>query len=80
MRQRMDTLFGGNLPRSGPRPCQRERRSQSQLEQAIRVLEKQHQEAEDIPVRPLRVKEEKMTPKRFSTILIITILLYRISL
>ena len=47
MRQRMDTLFGGSLPEAVRALASESGASQSQLEQAIRVLEEQHQEAEE---------------------------------
>ena len=47
MRQRMDTLFGGSLPEAVRALASDSGASQSQLEQAIRVLEEQHQEAEE---------------------------------
>lgn len=47
MRQRMDTLFGGSLPEAVRALASESGASQSQLEQAIRVLEEKHQEAEE---------------------------------
>ena len=47
MRQRMDTLIGGSLPEAVRALASESGASQSQLEQAIRVLEEQHQEAEE---------------------------------
>lgn len=47
MRQRMDTLFGSSLPEAVRALASESGASQSQLEQAIRVLEEQHQEAEE---------------------------------
>lgn len=47
MRQRMDTLFGGSLPEAVRALASESGASQSQLEQAIRVLEEQHQEADE---------------------------------
>ena len=47
MRQRMDTLFGGSLPEAVRALASESGASQSQLEQAILVLEEKHQEAEE---------------------------------
>ena len=47
MRQRMDTLFGGSLPEAVRALASESGASPSQLERAIRVLEEQHQEAEE---------------------------------
>ena len=47
MRQQLDTLFGGDLPAAVRALASESGASQSQLEQAIRVLEEQHQEAEE---------------------------------
>ena len=47
MRQRMDTLFGGSLPEAVRALASESGASQSQLEQAIRILEEKHQEAEE---------------------------------
>lgn len=47
MRQRLDTLFDGDLPAAVRALASESGASQSQLEQAIRVLEEQHQEAEE---------------------------------
>ena len=60
MRQRMDTLFDGSLPEAVRALASESGASQSQLEQAIRVLEEQHQEAEEYgPVRSLWVTEKR---------------------
>ena len=42
-----DTLFGGSLPEAVRALASESGASQSQLERAIRVLEEQHQEAEE---------------------------------
>ena len=47
MRQRMDTLFGGSLPEAVRALASESGASQSQLEQAMAVLEEKHAEAEE---------------------------------
>ena len=47
MRQRLDTLFGGSLPEAVRALASESGASQSQLEQAIQVLEEKRLEAEE---------------------------------
>lgn len=47
MRQRLDTLFGGDLTEAVRALVSESGASQSQLEQVIRMLEEKHQEAEE---------------------------------